>query len=69
MERIIVRSDAVNEEGLVLVKRGGSIEPADNKRGLGANRLLRAGFLPTPPRETISGAHIIALQKSRNTTW
>jgi len=62
--RIIVRSDAVNAEGLFLVKQDGSVEPASDKPGFGANALSADGLWPTPPREAISDARAIARQKT-----
>jgi hypothetical protein len=62
--RIIVRSDAENEEGLYLVKQDGSLEPADDKPGFGVNALSADGLWPAPPREAIDDARIIAQQKS-----
>ena len=37
--RIIVRADAAGTEGLFLVKPDGSLEPADDRDGFGANAL------------------------------
>jgi hypothetical protein len=61
--RIIVRSDAPNAEGLYLVKQDGSLEHADDKPGFGANRLENDGLWPTPPREAIADARVIAQRK------
>jgi hypothetical protein len=62
--RIIVRSDARNAEGLFLVKQDGSLEPADDKPGFGTNALRVDGLWPTPPREAIADARVIAQQKA-----
>lgn len=62
--RVIVRSDAAGTEGLFLVKQDGSVEPADDKPGFGANSLSRDGLWPAPPREAIADARVIAQQKS-----
>lgn len=62
--RIIVRSDAAGTEGLFLVKQDGSLEPADDRPGFGANRLRHDGLWPAPPREAIRDARIIAQQKA-----
>lgn len=62
--RVIVRSDAKNEEGLFLVKQDGSLEPADDKPGFGVNALRRDGLWPRPPSEAIADARVIAQQKS-----
>jgi hypothetical protein len=61
--RIIVRADAASAEGLFLVKQDGSIEPADDKQGFGTNSLRTDGLWPTPPREAIADARVIAQQK------
>jgi len=62
--RIIVRSDAASTEGLFLVKQDGSLEPADDCPGFGANCLSHDGLWPTPPREAIADARAIARQKN-----
>ena len=64
--RIVVRSDAENAEGLFLVKQDGSIEPASDRPGFGANRLRTDNLWPRPPREAIADARIIAQQKTSN---
>jgi len=64
--RIIVRSDAVNAEGLFLVKQDGSVEPASDKPGFGANALSVDGLWPTPPQEAIADARVIARQKTHS---
>jgi hypothetical protein len=64
--RIVVRSDAPNAEGLFLVKQDGSLEPADDKPGFGTNALRADGLWPSPPREAIADARVIAEQKARN---
>ncbi len=62
--RIIVRSDAAGTEGLFLVKQDGSLEPADDRPGFGANTLAHDGLWPAPPREAIRDARVIARHKS-----
>jgi hypothetical protein len=66
--RIIVRADAAGTEGLFLVKQDGSLEPADDRDGFGANTLRHDGLWPKPPREAIRDARVIAQQKS-HATW
>jgi len=65
--RIIVRADAAGNEGLFLVKQDGSVEPADDRDGFGANALRHDGLWPNPPREAIRDARAIAQQKSHVT--
>jgi hypothetical protein len=62
--RIVVRSDAAGTEGLFLVKQDGSLEPADDRPGFGANVLSHDGIWPRPPREAIADARAIAQQKA-----
>lgn len=62
--RIIVRSDAASTEGLFLVKQDGSLEPADDRPGFGSNALRHDGIWPSPPREAIRDAVVIARQKA-----
>lgn len=62
--RIIVRSDAAGTEGLFLVKQDGTLEPADDRPGFGANTLRHDGIWPTPPREAIRDGVVIARQKA-----
>lgn len=47
--RIIVRCDTAGTEGLFLVKQDGSLEPADDRSGFGANTLRHDGIWPAPP--------------------
>jgi hypothetical protein len=61
---IVVRSDAKNAEGLFLVKQDGSIEPAHDRPGFGTNCLSHDGLWPSPPREAIADARVIAQQKA-----
>lgn len=62
--RIIVRTDSVGPEGLFLVKQDGSIEPAEDRPGFGANALRKDGLWPGPPREAVRDAVVIARQKA-----
>jgi len=62
--RIIVRADAPIPEGLFLVKQDGSLEPAGDRAGFGANSLRHDGLWPMPPREAIRDARTIAQQKA-----
>ena len=62
--RIIVRSDSAGTEGLFLVKQDGSLEPADDRPGFGANHLCHDGLWPVPPREAVRDAVVIARQKA-----
>ncbi|MGB5831239.1 MAG: hypothetical protein WBG92_04520 [Thiohalocapsa sp.] len=64
--RIIVRADSAGTEGLFLVKQDGSLEPADDRDGFGANGLRTDGLWPKPPREAISDARVIAQQKAHS---
>jgi hypothetical protein len=61
---IVVRSDSVSTEGLFLVKQDGSIEPADDRAGFGVNPLRKDGLWPSPPREAVRDAVMIARQKA-----
>jgi hypothetical protein len=61
--RIIVRSADGGPEGLFLVQRDGSLEPADDLPGFGANPVTEDGLWPEPPDEAIADARRIAEQK------
>jgi hypothetical protein len=67
--RIIVRSDAAGTEGLFLVKQDGSLEPADDRSGFGSNTLRHDGLWPTPPREAVRDAVVIARQKAHTAEY
>jgi hypothetical protein len=67
--RIVVRSDSVTTEGLFLVKQDGSLEPADDRDGFGVNPLRHDGLWPSPPREALRDAVVIAQQKAHTAVY
>ena len=62
--RIIVRSAEGGTEGLFLVQRDGTAEPADDLPGFGPNPAAEDGIWPLPPAELIADARRIADAKS-----
>jgi hypothetical protein len=62
--RIIVRSAEGGTEGLFLVQRDGTAEPADDLPGFGPNPAAEDGLWPLPPAELIEDARRIADAKS-----
>ena len=67
--RIIVRSDAAGTEGLYFVKQDGSLEPADDRPGFGANPLRKDGLWPIPPAEAVRDGRVIAQQKAHTAAY
>ena len=61
--RIVVRSAEGGPEGMFIVGKDGSCEPADDLPGFGPNRAVRDGLWPMPPREVLEDARRIAEQK------
>jgi hypothetical protein len=62
--RIIVRSAEGGTEGLFLVQRDGTAEPADDLPGFGPNPAAEDGLWPLPPAELIADARRIAEAKN-----